>query len=108
LRFSASAWHQGGRPTGDAVRDWSWGGGVEVEQPPDAAGEVAFEAADRFAFGLAFGCLSLEVGAGGGVPVALGERDDVDRAVELAVPGTSRPARRSSATGTRSATTGAG
>ena len=56
-----------------------------VEQAPDAAGEVAFEAADRFAFGFALCVSAVEVGAGGWVGAGAGERDDVDRAVELAV-----------------------
>jgi hypothetical protein len=30
-----------------------------VEQTPDAAGEVAFEAADRFEFGLALGMFAI-------------------------------------------------
>jgi hypothetical protein len=62
---------------------WRLGG---VQQPPDAAGEVAFEAADGFALGLAFGVFAIQVGAGLGVSPGARERDDVDRAVELAVP----------------------
>src|SRR5204863_2088585 len=58
---------------------------VGLEQVPDAAGEVALEAADRFAAGLAFGLLAREVGVGLGVPPALGDREPVQRAVELAV-----------------------
>ena len=52
---------------------------------PDAAGEVALEAADRFAAGLAFGLLAGEVGGGVGVQAALGDGEAVQRAVELAV-----------------------
>ena len=37
-----------------------------VEQAPDAAGELAFEAANRFALGFAFGVFACEVGAGCG------------------------------------------
>ena len=50
------------------------------------AGEVAFEAADGFEFGLAFCVFASEVCVGLGVGLGTGERDDVDRAVELAVP----------------------
>src|SRR3954469_20801413 len=64
---------------GDGVR------GVGLEQVPDAAGEVALEAADRFAAGLAFGLLSREVRACLGVQAALDDRESVQRAVELAV-----------------------
>ena len=34
------------------------GWGLGAQEVLDAAGEVAFEAADRFPFGLAFGCLA--------------------------------------------------
>jgi hypothetical protein len=61
------------------------GRGVGLEQVPDAAGEVALEAADRFAAGLAFGLLAGEVGDGLGIQSALGDRESVQRAVELAV-----------------------
>ena len=43
------------------------GRGVGLEELPDAAGEVALEAAQRFAAGLAFGLLAGEVGGGLGV-----------------------------------------
>jgi hypothetical protein len=56
-----------------------------VEEFPDVAGEVAFEAAERFACGFAFGSFAFEVGAGCGVGAGADERDDVQRAVELAV-----------------------
>jgi hypothetical protein len=46
---------------------------------------VSFEAADRFALGLAFAVSAIEVGACGGVGAGAGEGDDVQRAVELAV-----------------------
>ena len=52
---------------------------------PDLAGEVPFEAAERFQFGLSFGLFALDVGAGVGVPGDSPQRDDVDRPVELAV-----------------------
>jgi hypothetical protein len=56
-----------------------------VEKPPDVACEVAFEAAECFFLGLAFGVSAVEVGAGGGVGAGAGERDDVEGVVELAV-----------------------
>ena len=62
-----------------------------VEQPPDPAGEVAFEAADGFELGFAFGVFAVEVGAGLGVGPGAGERDDVERPVELAVPAAVQP-----------------
>jgi hypothetical protein len=63
-------------------------GGLEfggVEQAPDASGDVAFEAPERFEFGFAFGLFAFGVGAGLRVVADAGESDDVDRAVELAV-----------------------
>jgi hypothetical protein len=56
-----------------------------LEQVPDAAGEVAFEASQRFAVGLAFGAFAFEVGLGFAVAACAGERDAVQRGVELAV-----------------------
>ena len=49
------------------------------------AGEVSFEAADGFSFGLALSGFAVEVDAGGGVGSCSGEGDDVDGSVELAV-----------------------
>jgi hypothetical protein len=46
---------------------------------------LSFEAADRFAAALAFVLFAFEVGTGGCVYAALGDRDPVQRAVELAV-----------------------
>jgi len=43
------------------------------------------KAAHRFALGLAFRVSSVEIRTGGGVGAGAGERDDVQRAVELAV-----------------------
>jgi hypothetical protein len=60
-----------------------WGGWLE--EVPDAAGEVAFEAADRFAVGLAFGGLAGDVGLCLGVAAGAGDGDAVDRCVDLAV-----------------------
>jgi hypothetical protein len=51
----------------------------------DDACELAFEAADRLATALAFGLLAFQVGASGGMDARLGDRDPVQRAVELAV-----------------------
>jgi hypothetical protein len=56
-----------------------------LQQSPDAAGEVAFEAAQRFAAALAFGLLAREVGGGVGVQAAVGDGEAVQRAVERAV-----------------------
>ena len=68
---------------------WSAGGdggrGVGLERVPDAAGEVAFQAADGVAAGLAFGLSAREVGGGLGVEAAFGDGEAVERAVELAV-----------------------
>src|SRR3954466_10006910 len=56
-----------------------------LEQEPDAAGEVAFEAAHRFQAGLAFGALASDVVLGLGVASRTGERDAVDGGVDLPV-----------------------
>ena len=55
------------------------------EEPVEAAGEVALEAAQRALGGLAFGFFAGEVFLGGGVVLGAGDRDDVQRVVELAV-----------------------
>jgi len=44
---------------------------------PDAAGEVAFEAAHGFAVGFAFGVFAVEVGGGVGVVKAFAECEAV-------------------------------
>jgi hypothetical protein len=51
--------------------------GVGLEEMPDAAGEVAFEAADCFPAGLAFGLAAGEVGGAFGVQAALGDGEAV-------------------------------
>ena len=51
----------------------------------DAADEVAFEAADRFAFGLAVGALLGEVDRGAGVAAIRMIGEHVEGAVEAAV-----------------------
>jgi hypothetical protein len=60
-----------------SVRGW---GGFEggVERSPDAAGEVAFEAADSFSFGLFLAVSAVEMETGRGVGAGAGERDDVE------------------------------
>src|SRR3954447_7401825 len=61
------------------------GRGVSLEQVPDAAGEVALEAADGFAAGLAVGLPARGGGGRFGVDAAFGDREAVQGAVELAV-----------------------
>ena len=61
-------------------QDWA-----RFECVEDEACELAFEAADRFAPAFAFGLLAFQVGASGGMDARLGDRDPVQRAVELAV-----------------------
>src|SRR3954449_10487988 len=56
-----------------------------LEESPDAAGEVALEAADRFAGGLAFTASTLDVVAGLGVAAGAGDDHSVQRGVDLAV-----------------------
>jgi hypothetical protein len=56
-----------------------------LEQVPDAAGEVAFEAADGFFGALALGAFAGDVVAGLGVAAQAGDGDAVDRRVDLAV-----------------------
>jgi len=59
----------------------SWGG----EEVVKAACEVAFEAAQRFASGLAFGELALQIELGCGVAARPRDGDDVQSVVELSV-----------------------
>jgi hypothetical protein len=56
-----------------------------LQEVPDAAGEVAFEASDGFAAGLAFRRLAGEVVAGFRVAAGAGDGDAVDGGVDLAV-----------------------
>jgi hypothetical protein len=56
-----------------------------LEEVLDAAGEVAFEAVECFAAGFPFGLFAGEVVGGVGVVEALGEREAVEGAVDLAV-----------------------
>ncbi len=50
-----------------------------------ASGEVSFEASQRALGGLSFGSFAGEVVAGFGVVLGAGDRDDVQRVVELSV-----------------------
>ena len=56
-----------------------------MKEPPDAAGEVALEAADRFAGGLALGASAGDVVAGGLVAAGAGDDHAVQGSVDLAV-----------------------
>jgi hypothetical protein len=56
-----------------------------AQEVVDAADEVAFEAADRFAVGLAALALFGDVEGGLGVVADLAEREHVDGVVELTV-----------------------
>jgi len=55
------------------------------EDVVEAASEVSFEAADRFAFALAFGLFGFGVGARRGVIARLRDRDPIERGVQLSV-----------------------
>jgi hypothetical protein len=56
-----------------------------LEKVPDAAGQVALEAADGLSAGLAFGLAAGEVGGALRVQAAFGDGEAVLRAVDLAV-----------------------
>ena len=56
-----------------------------LEEVPDAAGEVALEAADGFLGALAFGAFAGDVVLRLGVAAQPGDGDAVDRRVDLAV-----------------------
>ena len=60
-------------------------GGGRLEQSPDAAGEVALEAADRFAGALAFAASAGDVVARLRVTARAGDDHAVQRRVDLAV-----------------------
>src|SRR5690242_3873974 len=79
---------------GGGVADDGFGGsasagagvfGVGLEEFPEGGGDLAFEAAERFFGGFAFGEFALVVVAGGWMPADLGDRDAVQDGVELAV-----------------------
>ena len=61
------------------------------EEVVEASGEGAFEGAQPALGGFAFGLLAGEVLLGGGVVAGAGDRDDVQRVVELAVPAAVEP-----------------
>jgi hypothetical protein len=56
-----------------------------LEESEESAGEVAFEAADGLAAGLAFADPAFDVGDRGRIDSASGDEDLVEGAVELAV-----------------------
>ena len=60
-------------------------GGARFQGVEDDADEESFEAADGFSAAFALGSFAFEVVAGGGVVAGLGDRDSVERGVELAV-----------------------
>ena len=64
---------------------WGLFGGWGLQEPEDAAGEVAFEAAQGFAAALAVGLFASEVGGGVRVQAGFGDGEAVQRTVELAV-----------------------
>jgi hypothetical protein len=66
-------------------------GGWLGEEVVEAAREVALEAPQRALLRLAFGLLASEILLGRGVALGAGDRDDVQRVVELAVPAAVQP-----------------
>jgi hypothetical protein len=64
---------------------------VGEEQSPDAACEIALEAAKRFAAGLPVCALTFQVGAGLGVDAGTDDRDDVQGLVELPIAAAVQP-----------------
>ena len=66
-------------------------GGWLGEEVVEAAREVALEGPQRSLGGLAFGFLARELFLDGGVTLGAGDRDDVQRVVELAVPAAVEP-----------------
>src|SRR6266498_4410333 len=58
---------------------------VEEQRPVDRVGEVTFEGTPSLARGLSFGTLACQERSCTGVPAGLGQRDDVKRAIQLAV-----------------------
>ena len=76
------------RGAADRDRTAAWGGAHEGE---NAADEEAFQRAERFLVGLAVGFATGEVLARGCVDAGLGDGDDVDGVVELAVAGAVEP-----------------
>ena len=68
--------------------------GVVSEGSVDDVGEAAFEGSDGFFGGVAGVFAALEIGPSVWIPVGLGERHAVERAVELAVPDAAEPVAR--------------
>ena len=64
---------------------WNCDGSGLLQRPEDDPHQVAFEAAEGFLVGLALGPLLGQVGAGGGMHPGLGQDDDVQHRVQLAV-----------------------
>src|SRR6266516_3233505 len=62
------------------------GGEVDLELAPDRVADAPLQCAQRFLFGFALGDLALVVDASGGVVRDLGDRDEMHRVVEFAVP----------------------
>jgi hypothetical protein len=60
-------------------------GGARFQCVEDDAGEQSFEAADGFAAALALTAFAFEIRARGCVVAGLGDRDPVERRVELTV-----------------------
>src|SRR5436190_22620630 len=60
-------------------------GWARFQRVEDDAGELPFEAADRFATALPLRLFALEVGASSGVHTCLRNRDSIEGGVELAV-----------------------
>src|SRR2546430_3106833 len=65
---------------GGLLVGWRFG-----EEMVEAAREVALEGSQRSLLGLAFGLFAREVLLGGGVVLRAGDRDHVQRVIELAV-----------------------
>jgi hypothetical protein len=65
--------------------DWWWDAGGVVKEVVDAADELAFEAPDRFLVGLASGALFGEVDRSLRVIADLGERQQMEGVIEVAV-----------------------
>ena len=61
------------------------GGFVAPHSADDAVGELAFVGSSGFASGLAFGGFAGEVGSGFGLAALLGDRRDVEDAVDASV-----------------------
>src|SRR5215217_2355633 len=83
----------GGRVGAGRVVWLRWWLGGRGEEPVEAPGEVALQAAQRSLLGLALGLLAREIGPRVRVVAGAGDRDDVQRVVELAVAAAVEPPR---------------